>query len=209
MAYSDFDLATARDRLGLTLVEGIDLFADTPPAEPGELVTKILADWVPRALAINTEKARSEMIITPILMDVLRQSGGRVSLFSGIPFDVDWERGLNGPCDYLLSKSPRRFFVDRPVATVIDVTQEDMIGGIGQCAAAMLGAQLFNARHGKDAGLAVHGAVSSGNVWRFLRLEGLTLTIDRQEYYLHDVGKIIGILLAVSLGSPVGLATGT
>ena len=30
MAYSDFDLRTARERFGLTLEEGQDLFADVP-----------------------------------------------------------------------------------------------------------------------------------------------------------------------------------
>jgi hypothetical protein len=35
MAYSDFDLATARERFGLTLVEDRDLFAAVPEVAPG------------------------------------------------------------------------------------------------------------------------------------------------------------------------------
>src|SRR5438045_1349035 len=98
MAYSDFDLRAARERFGLTLVEDVDLFANTPAVEPGEWLRQTLEEWAPTALAINTEKARSEMIIAPILMEVVRSSEHRISLFSGILFDVDRERGLNGTC---------------------------------------------------------------------------------------------------------------
>jgi hypothetical protein len=38
--------------------------------------------------------------------------------------------------------------------------------------------------------------VTSGTVWRFLKLEGNIVSIDAIEYYLTDVGKILGILLS-------------
>ena len=47
-------------------------------------------------MAMNTEKARSEMIIAPILMEAVRLSGYRLNLFSGLTLDVDKERGLTG-----------------------------------------------------------------------------------------------------------------
>jgi hypothetical protein len=34
-------------------------------------------------------------------------------------------------------------------------------------------------------------------VWRFLKLEGNIVSIDAIEYYLSDVGKILGILLTI------------
>ncbi|WP_341525274.1 hypothetical protein WKK05_22060 [Nostoc sp. UHCC 0302] len=46
------------------------------------------------ALAINTEKARSEMIITPILLEVKRRGSYPISLFSVTDFNVDVEKGL-------------------------------------------------------------------------------------------------------------------
>ena len=45
---------------------------------------------------MNTEKARSELIIAPILMEAIRLARPPVSLFSGAAFDVDKEQGLNG-----------------------------------------------------------------------------------------------------------------
>src|SRR5437763_12422068 len=120
MPYSDFDLRTARERFRLTLVEDVDLFAATAAVEPGEWLRETLAEWAPAALAMNTEKARSEMIIAPILMEVVRLSDHRVSLFSGIAFDIDKDRGLNGACDYLLTRSRERFFLSHPVMAVVE-----------------------------------------------------------------------------------------
>jgi hypothetical protein len=57
-------------------------------------LTEIIRYNVPLAVANNSEKARSEMIIFPILIDLRRLLKERINLFSGIEFDVDSERGL-------------------------------------------------------------------------------------------------------------------
>jgi hypothetical protein len=197
MAYSDFDLRTARERLGLTLREDLDLFAATPILEVPAGLRDFLDEWAPAALAMNTEKARSEMIIAPVLMEAVRLSAHRLNLFSGITFDVDKNRGLSGICDYLLALSPERFFLSHPVVAVVEAKREDIPSGLGQCVAAMVGARVFNDRAGVSTA-AIYGAVTSGNNWRFLILEGDVVSIDRPEYYLHQVGKILGILVAMA-----------
>ncbi|HYT92189.1 MAG TPA: hypothetical protein VEL76_25970 [Gemmataceae bacterium] len=197
MAYSDFDLRTARERLGLTLREDVDLFAATPEVAVTERLREFLDEWSPAALAMNTEKARSEMIIAPILMEAVRLSAHRLNLFSGITFDVDKDRGLSGVCDYLLARSPERFFLSHPVVAVVEAKREDIPSGLGQCVAAMVGARTFNERAGVAAA-PVYGAVTTGNNWRFAKLEGDVVFIDRPEYYLPQVGKILGILGAMA-----------
>lgn len=60
----------------------------------------------------------------------------------------------------------------------------------------MVAAQQFNTREGT--GLAtIYGAVTTGNVWKVLRLDGSTLCIDLPEYHIERVGKILGILLSM------------
>jgi hypothetical protein len=193
MPYSDFDLRGVRERFGLTLEEGQDLFAGAAEASVSPPLRALLDEWAPAALAMNTEKARSEMIIAPILMEAVRLSGHRLSLFSGITFDVDKERGLTGSCDYILSRSPERFFLQQPVVAVLEAKREDIPAGLGQCVAMMVAAQAYNAREGQGP-QAVYGAVTTGNIWQFLKLTGSTAWIDRPEYYLHQLGKILGIL---------------
>jgi hypothetical protein len=116
MSYSDFSLRTAREQFGLILREDIDLFKATPEVETSPQLRDFLKEWSPAALAMNTEKARSEMIIAPILMELVRLSGHRLNLFSGLSLDVDKERGLSGVCDYLLALSPERYFLSHPLS---------------------------------------------------------------------------------------------
>lgn len=197
MAYSDFDLRTAREQFGLTLREDIDLFAATPAVEVGRELGEFLRVWSPAAMAMNTEKARSEMIIAPILMEAVRLSGYRVSLFSGLSLDVDRDRGLSGICDYLLAGSSERYFLSHPLVAVVEAKREDITGGLGQCVAAMVGAREFNHREGL-LGTTVHGAVTTGSIWRFLKVEGDIVFIDLPEYYFAQLGKLLGILLAIA-----------
>src|SRR5437660_457508 len=197
MAFSDFDLRGVRERFGLTLEEGQDLFASIPEAAVGEQLRTFLDEWAPAALAMNTEKARSEMIIAPILMEAVRLTGHRLSLFSGITLDVDRERGLMGTCDYILSRSPERYFLQQPVVAVLEAKREDIPGGLGQCAAMLVAAQAYNERDGRNR-TPVYGAVTTGSVWRFLQLDGAVVSIDRTEYYLHQLGKVLGILRSMA-----------
>ncbi len=200
MAFGDFDLRTVRDRFGLTINEDVDLFSALPAVPIPARLQEILGEWAPAAVAMNTEKARSEMIIAPILMAAVRLAKPPVTLFSGVAFDVDRDRGLNGACDYLLTRSKERYFISHPVVTVVEAKREDLVAGLGQCAAELVAGRLFNEREGNGTG-AVYGAVTSGTNWRFLKLEVTTVFIDRDEYYLHQVGHILGILVAVATSS--------
>lgn len=196
MAYSDFSLKTVQQQFGLITEENTNVFADVQERPVSEWLRNFLDEWGEAALAMNTEKARSEMIIAPILMETVRAAGHRVRLFSGIAFDVDRTQGLNGACDYLLAKSPERFFPGHPVLMVVEAKKEDIPGGLGQCIATMVAAQLYNQREG-NALTTVYGVVTTGSIWRFVTLHDSTVHIDRQEYYLREVGKILGILYTI------------
>ena len=39
------------------------------------------------------------------------------------------------------------------------------------------------------------GAVTTGSTWKFMQLEGKTVDLDLTEYFLNQVGKILGITL--------------
>ena len=40
----------------------------------------------------------------------------------------------------------------------------------------------------------MYGAATGGSLWTFLRLTGADLTLDRSEYHVDNLGKIMGIL---------------
>ena len=199
MAFSDFDLKTARERFGLTTDEGQDLYSGTPALDVPGLLREILDTWAPAALAMNTEKARSELIIAPILMEAIRLARSPVSLFSGAAFDVDKEQGLSGTCDYLITRSAERYFISQPLVAVVEAKKEDIVGGLGQCVAEMVAARIFNERE-KNGPRIVYGIVTTGSIWRFLKLQNSVVLIDFSEYHLQQVGRILGILVSTISG---------
>lgn len=193
MAYSDFTLSKFKKAFSLRIDEEADLFATVEPVQPSETLTATLAETAELALAINTEKARSELIITPILLEVRRRANYQISLFSGTEFNVDFEKGLNGYCDFIISRSKEQLIVTAPVAVIIEAKNENIKGGLGQCAAAMLAAQLFNQQEENEI-KTIYGAVTTGDIWKFLKLAGADVFIDLNNYYIKEVNKILGIL---------------
>ncbi|HAN45742.1 MAG TPA: hypothetical protein DCQ32_04225 [Cyanobacteria bacterium UBA8156] len=193
MAYSDFTLETAIAKLGLELRDRPGLFRDIPPRSPSDMLQGILAENTPLALASNTEKARSELIIAPILVELRRQCDRQIAVFSGIDFTVDASMGLSGICDFLISHSPELMVLRSPIAILVEAKKENLNAGLGQCLAEMFAALLFNERHG-NAHTTILGVVTSGTNWRFMTLTHRAIDLDLNEYYLSDVGKILGIL---------------
>lgn len=193
MSYSDFTLDRVKKAFNLTLSDKVDKFADAPELKCSQILTEILRDNVPLALASNTEKSRSEMIIAPILIELRKQLNYQISLFSGVDFTVDASQGLNGNCDFIISRSPELLILSAPVITVVEAKKENINAGLGQCVAEMLAARLFNEREANEIP-EIYGCVTTGTTWKFLKLVGQIIEVDLSEYYLSNVNKILGIL---------------
>ena len=199
MAYSDFKLSNVSKIFELTITESSQLLADVPEIEASELLTTILKENIDLAVSINTEKARSEMIIVPILLEIRRKLNYQISLFSGIEFNVDPGKGLNGFCDFLMSNSQEQLFISSPILTIVEAKNDNLKAGLGQCIAEMVAAQLFNQQEGNEISI-IYGAVTTGTVWQFLELENKVVSIDLTEYFIRDIQKIIGILIKAMKG---------
>ena len=198
MPYSDFDLKAVKQKLGVHLLEQQGLFAGAPKADLRPAFVELLQENVPLARAVNTEKARSELIISPVLVELRKMLKHSVSLFSGIEFNVDKEKGLNGFCDFIISASPEQLMLNSPVIAVVEAKNENIIGGLGQCIAEMVAAKMFNAAEKSEDAASVYGAVTSGTAWKFLKMEERNIHIDLDEYSIENPGKIIGILLEMA-----------
>jgi hypothetical protein len=177
MTYSQFTLSDIKHKFHLTLNEETDLFATVAEATIGDTLTTILAENVPLALAIHTEKARSELIIAPILVEFRRILHHTVSLFSGVEFNIAEEEGLKRVCDFIISHSKEQLLVTAPVITVVEAKNDNIKIGLAQCIAQMLAAQLFNRQAENDVEV-VYGIVTTGSIWKFLRLEAETVFIS-------------------------------
>lgn len=197
MAYSDFTLKKVKADFNIKTIENRSLFSDIEELEISDYLIKTLTRNVPLALAINTEKARSELIIINILLEVKEKLPEKISLFSGIDFNVDKEKGLTGFCDYIISNSPEQLYLDTPIITIVEAKNENIISGLGQCIAEMYAAQIYNEKENCNLSC-TYGAVTTGDEWKFSKLIENKAYIDSDLYYMSNINKIIGILVEMA-----------
>lgn len=195
MPYSNFTLRQVEKDFHLQIEEKIDLFAHVQAIASSDDLKRILTENIPLALAINTEKARSEFLIAPTLLELRRRSPTPISLFSGTEFSISPEQGLSGYCDYLISLSKQQLMISAPVIAIVEAKNEDIKSGLGQCIAEMVAAQLFNELENNDIDT-IYGIVTSGEIWKFLQISEQNVAIDLTDYYINNIDKIIGILLS-------------
>jgi hypothetical protein len=195
MAYSDFSLRRVKQDFDLTIQEEINFLDGYEPISPSPFLASFLQKNLPLALSVNTEKARSEMLICPILLEVKDILNQQISLFSGSDFNVDPTLGLNGVCDFLLSLSPEQLFIEAPAVVVVEAKREDLNAGLGQCLAEAIAVQLFNQQNHR-AIATIYGAVTTGDRWKFLKLVDKIATIGLLEYNIPPVEQILGILVS-------------
>ncbi|MCC3410224.1 MAG: hypothetical protein JGK24_02740 [Microcoleus sp. PH2017_29_MFU_D_A] len=194
MPYSKFTLSKAVEDFNLTIVEGARFFPEIAPVTPSLLLQDTLKETIPWAIAVSSEKARSEGIINPVLLEVKRQLQGQISVFSGEEFNVEPEAELTGYVDFLLSRSPEQLFIKAPAVVLVEAKKEDLKPGLGQCLAEMVAAQRFNQQKQQPIST-IYGTVTSGTVWRFLKLEEQCVSIDLTDYSLLPVEQILGFLV--------------
>ena len=194
MPYSQFSIEQIKANFGIVFSSKMGLFADIPEIEPSNFLKETLQFNLPLALEINSEKARSELIVAPILVEIKKLLPQRMSLFSGREFNVDAARGLSGYCDFLISRSPEQLVIESPVIALVEAKNDNIQSGLGQCMAETIAAQIFNQRQENDI-QTIYGVITTGSIWKFFKLEGIALEIDTSEYFINNVGKILGILI--------------
>ncbi len=194
MAYSDFTVRKVKQTFGITTIEGPSFFPQLEPIVPSQTLIEILLETIPLAVASPSEKAKSELLISPILVEVRKYLNRQVSLFSGQDFTVDASLGLSGICDFLFSQSTEQLEIEAPVVILVEAKKADLNTGMGQCMAEMIAAQRFN-QLAEQSVEVIYGGVSSGILWRFLKLEEQTVTIDLKDYGIDPIGPLLAKLV--------------
>jgi hypothetical protein len=191
MSFQNFTFPQVERDLGLTVTDA-DLFSAVPPAAVRPEFQAQLVDGANLAVAVNTEKARSEFVIAPVLLELRRTHAGKFGLFSGVELAADPDRGLNGFCDFVITKSARQYILSAPLIAIVEAKNDNLRSGLGQCIATMYAAQVMNQKAGAEVA-AVYGAVTTRTAWQFLRLRANEVTLDPAEYHVESLGKILGI----------------
>jgi hypothetical protein len=191
MPYSNFTLEEVRDKFSLQ-ISSEPFFFDLQPIAPSDYLKQALIRSKPFQTT-GSEKARSEFIIAPILLELRELRNNSVSIFSGEEFTVDRESGLSGICDFLVSQTGNELIIDAPVIALVEAKKGVLKDGWGQCIAEMVAARKFNENRGKPV-KHIYGVVTSGSLWHFFQMQGDVVFLDPNEYPLSPVDQLLAVL---------------
>lgn len=187
MAYSDYSLLKIEEEFGIKN-QIMNLFDDIKPVEPSSWLLNLLQ--IAKELPVKSEKAKSEMIVMPILVELRNRNNKYFTIYSGDSLNID--DTLKGECDFILSKDTRSFDINYPIIQVVEAKKNDIEIGIPQCAAQMVGAKKYNEKRGNKSINTIYGCVTTGDDWFFMRLTD-KIEIDDEKYYLGNLNQLLGI----------------
>jgi hypothetical protein len=192
MAYPDFTLIKFKQAFRIESAS-VQLFTtkNVKSIRPSQRLREDIKEA--ETLPIVTEKAKSELIITPIIKELKRRNPS-FSFFSGFTFSVDASVGLTGVPDFILTRTTENLIeIEAPIFCLVEAKNGIVEEGIGQCAAEMYASRLFNQQMGKPYET-IYGAVTNAFDWVFLKLEDNTIYVDQDRYFLNNLPRLIGIL---------------
>lgn len=161
-----------------------------------------MSDWLRDTLAmtqrmpLSSEKAKSELIVTPILLELRKRNDNFFTVYSGEVLNVDATLGLAGECDFILTRDTHSFAISAPIISVVEAKRDDLELGVVQCAAQMVGIQRFNEKYGQPVET-IYGCATTADSWQFLSLSGQQLLIDHDKYFISDVEMVLGVFQRV------------
>ncbi len=194
MSYHEFTLKQVIEKFKLNLKETNRQYINVKAVDVSVPYQDEININYDLALAINTEKARESLIVIPTLMEFKKKTD--VSLFIDKTFDVDKELELVGAPDMLISKSKIQQYITSPVILFVEAKNNNIGKYLGQCAAEMYAAKLFNEKE-KNTIDTVYGVVTTGDNYQFIKLSDNTVEIDNHLYPFNP-GHIIAVLLLMA-----------
>jgi hypothetical protein len=189
-SYRYYKLEDLKNICGISYADANKMLSPVQDVPVSTLLQTIL-DRNARLPMLN-EKAKSEFIVAPILSEVWYLNNNFKPL-SGLAFNVEPSKGLRGVVDFLISSNPNARELSSPIMCVFEAKNDAIEDWYGQCGAEMYAARIFNERKGNNIHT-IHGAVTNGTTWQFLRLEGQTLFIDTQIYAIANLPQLLGAI---------------
>jgi hypothetical protein len=187
--YSSYSFKAVKKQFGLKSVKNA-LFEDLQPVEASAWLVGTLEKTM--KMAVISEKSRSEWLVSPIMIEIKDKNARKMNILSGENLDVDKELSLTGECDFLFVRDPDTLTVESPIFCLVEAEKNDLMGGLGQCVAQMLGARLLNQQDGIEFP-AIYGCVTTGSDWQFLKLENQLITLESNLKYIIELNIILGI----------------
>lgn len=188
MAYSDFTLKQLRKDFGIENKIKNIFDAEIKLVKPSETLKKAI--HTAEQLPLRTEKAKSELLVLPILLDIWERNEHFFTIYSGENLNADKAKGLTGECDFILARDIDSYEINLPIISIVEAKKDDIEQGVAQCASQLLGARIFNEDSQKIDIL--YGCVTNSREWQFLRLKNSEVEVHTELIYITEIERILG-----------------
>jgi hypothetical protein len=190
MAYRDFKEKDLKEKFNIRQkYEPIFHGQKTNPIAPSQRLLDALSDA--KLITLSTEKAISERIVSPVLAELKRRNMDAIQIFSGEIINADKTVGLNGEIDFIITRVTDTIEPQAPIFSVTEAKIGKVEKAIPQAASQMIGARVFN-QNSKEDVIIIHGIITDGTSWLFLKLEDNRLSINDSLYFTNDLPNLIG-----------------
>ena len=190
MAYTDFTVFDLRQQFDVQF-RAEQLFPDLTPVEPSHWLRQSIR--IGQEVGYNSEKSRSERLVTPVLLELCEHNDRSFSIYSGMNLDIDPAQGLRGECDFIFSFSRIQDFITAPVFFALDVCYREAEAELTPLLNQLVAARKLNELEGHSP-RTLFGCSTTGTEWRFLQYEGTNFIFDEGRYLVNELPSLLGIL---------------
>ena len=191
MAYTKITLKELETNFGI-INKKQRLFQNITPVPASKRLQEALEEV--QDLNVWSEKARGEMFVLPMLLEIRRNNNKFFTIHSGDVLIADVKRKLTGECDFMLAYDTGEIGINCPILQITEAKRNDIELGISQCAAQLVGASVFNENNGKPLPV-IYGCVTNGYEWLFMKLENKQIIADTHSYTVKE--EVLGIFQSI------------
>ena len=188
--YRKYSAAELKAIFNITLLKDANLFNNFQPTDQSYPDLQVAVKKMKSRISLSksdNEATRGSLLVSHILWEA--SDTYNLGIFFEPPVDINPEETpglphpLNGKYDCALSLDEIDFI--SPIISVVEVKKSSLSDGLGQCVAEMY-ATLKKFQQDQ-----VYGIITDGEVWSFLLLENLTLSVNENNYYISKVADIV------------------
>jgi hypothetical protein len=191
MAYRDFKMKDLKAKFGIQEI-GTQLFDrdKIKHIEPSDKLKSDLeeADFI----SLSTEKAVSERIIAPIIVELVKLNKDFIQIYSGE--NIKTENGLSGQIDFIIDCLPITMLPRKPYFIVVQSKIGFVFKGFDKAIAQALGIHLFNKLNKKTDNQIVYAIATDGKFWNIGKLEDNNFYIDTEHFSTYELPLLLGAL---------------
>lgn len=134
MPYSQFTSLRAFKKQFQLTEKNTPFFETVVPMEPTDWLRQTLGRVLSQQTAYFSEKSRSEAIVFPVLLELQHLNNYQFALYSGAFIEADKEKGLNGECNFVLSRGEHSIEISTPFFCIVEAKDNDLELGVSRSA---------------------------------------------------------------------------